>query len=120
MPHYVDGFVVPVPKKNLALYRSISRKCGKIWREHGALEYMECVGDDVKKGKVTSFPQCVKLKPNETVVFSYIVYKSRAHRDRVNKAVMKDPRIVDMMGPEAMPFDVKRMVFGGFKALVEL
>jgi uncharacterized protein YbaA (DUF1428 family) len=117
---YVDGFVVPVPKKSLQAYRRMAQKAGKIWKEHGALEYTECVGDDVKPGKLTSFPQSVKLKPGEIVVFSWIVYKSRAQRDRVNKKVMKDPRLAAMMDPKAMPFDAKRMFFGGFKTLVEL
>src|SRR2546423_14442556 len=114
MAHYVDGFVVPVPKKNVDAYVRMARKAGKIWREHGALEYVECVADDVKPGKRTSFPQSVKLKPAETVVFSYIVYKSRAQRDRVNAKVMKDPRLASMMDPKTMPFDGKRMFFGGF------
>jgi uncharacterized protein YbaA (DUF1428 family) len=117
---YVDGFVVPVPQKNLDAYRSMARKAGKVWREHGALEFRECVADDVKVGKWTSFPQSVKLKPGEIVVFSWIVYKSRAHRDRVNAKVMKDPRLKGMMDPKAMPFDGKRMIYGGFKVLVEL
>lgn len=117
---YVDGFVVPVPKKNLQAYRRIARRAGKIWKEHGALEYIECVGDDVKPGKLTSFPQSVKLKPDEIVVFSWIVYKSRAHRDRVNKKIMADPRLADMMDPKAIPFDSKRMIYGGFKTLVAL
>jgi len=117
---YVDGFVVPVPKKSLAAYRRMARKAGKVWREHGALEYRECVADDVKPGKHTSFPQSVKLKPDEVVVFSYIVYESRAHRNRVNKLVMSDPRLKDMMDPKAMPFDGKRMFWGGFKTLVQL
>ncbi|HEY4774298.1 MAG TPA: DUF1428 domain-containing protein [Xanthobacteraceae bacterium] len=117
---YVDGYVVPVPKKNLAAYRRMARKAGKVWREHGALEFRECVADDVKKGKWTSFPQSVKLKPGETVVFSYIVYKSRSQRDRVLAKVMKDPRLADMMEPSAMPFDGKRMIWGGFKTMVEL
>jgi uncharacterized protein YbaA (DUF1428 family) len=118
---YVDGFIVPVPKENLAAYRRLSRKAGKIWREHGALEYRECVGDDVKKGKLTSFPQSVKLKRGETVVFSWIEYKSRADRDRINAKVMKDPRLADMMdGTTDMPFDSKRMIYGGFKVIVDL
>jgi uncharacterized protein YbaA (DUF1428 family) len=117
---YIDGFVVPVPKNKVDAYRRMARKAGKIWREHGALEYHECVGDDVKPGKVTSFPQSVKLKRGETVVFSWIVYKSRAHRDRVNAKVMKDPRLPGMMDPKDMPFDTKRMFFGGFKTIVEL
>jgi uncharacterized protein YbaA (DUF1428 family) len=117
---YVDGFVVPVPKKNLDAYRSIAKKAGKVWRDHGALEYREFVAEDVKVGKWTSFPRSVKLKPGETVVFSWIVYKSRAHRDRVNKKVMKDPRLEKMMNnPKEMPFDAKRMIYGGFKSLVD-
>ena len=117
---YVDGFVVPVPKKNLKAYLGIAKKAGKIWRDHGALEYREAAADDVKPGKWTSFPQSVKLKKNETVVFSWIVYKSCAHRDRVLKAVMADKRLADMMDPKKMPFDGKRMIYGGFKTLVEL
>ncbi len=120
MPRYVDGFVLPIPKKNVAAYRRIARKAGKIWRDHGALEYLECIADDVKPGKYTSFPQSVKLKPNEVVWFSWILYKSRAHRDRVNAKVMKDPRMVKMSGPNSMPFDGKRMIFGGFEARVDL
>ena len=116
---YVDGFVVPVPKKNMAAYRSMAQKSGKVWRDHGALEVVECVADDVKPGKWTSFPQSVKLKRGEAVVFSYIVYKSRAHRDRVNAKVMKDKRIAPLMDPKAMPFDGKRMFWGGFKVLVD-
>ncbi len=118
--NYVDGFVVPVPKKNLDAYRRMARKAGKIWREHGALEYIECVADDVKPGKRTSFPQSVKLKADEVVVFSYIVYKSRRQRDSVNKKVMSDPRLAEMMDPKALPFDGKRMFFGGFKVMVDL
>jgi uncharacterized protein YbaA (DUF1428 family) len=118
--HYVDGFILAVPKKNLPIYRRMSKKAGKIWREHGALEYRECVADDVKVGKVTSFPRAVKRKPSETVIFSWIVYKSRAHRDAVNAKVMADPRLADMMDPEAMPFDAMRMIYGGFETLVEL
>jgi uncharacterized protein YbaA (DUF1428 family) len=116
---YVDGFVLPVPKRKLEAYRRIARLAGKVWREHGALAYVESAADDVKPGKHTSFPQSVKLKPGETVVFSYIVYKSRAHRDRVNAKVMKDPRLKPMMDPKAMPFDGKRMFWGGFKVIVE-
>jgi uncharacterized protein YbaA (DUF1428 family) len=119
MAHYVDGFVLPVPKRNLDAYRRQARKAGKVWREHGALEYRECVGEDVPKGKVTSFPRSVKLKPGETVVFAWITYKSRAHRDRVNAKVMKDPRLADMMDAKSMPFDAKRMIYGGFEVLVE-
>ena len=117
---YVDGYVVPVPKRNIAAYRRMAQKAGKVWRDHGALEYIECVADDVKPGKHTSFPQSVKLKRGETVVFAYIVYKSRAHRDQVNAKVMKDPRLANMMDPKALPFDGKRMFWGGFKKLVEL
>jgi uncharacterized protein YbaA (DUF1428 family) len=120
MPQYVDGFVVPVPKKKLAAYRALSRKAGKVWREHGAIEYIECAGDDVKPGKLTSFPQSVKLKAGEVVVFSWILYKSRKDRDRINAKVMSDPRLAKMMDPKALPFDGKRMIFGGFKTLVEL
>jgi uncharacterized protein YbaA (DUF1428 family) len=115
---YVDGFIVPVPRKKLAAYRSIAKKAGKVWREHGALEYTECVADDVKKGKWTSFPRSVKLKGGETVVFSWIVYKSRKDRDRVLKKVMSDPRLKKMMNPKAMPFDGKRMIYGGFKTFI--
>ncbi len=117
---YVDGYVVPVPKKNVAAYQRMAQKAGKVWRDHGALEYIECIADDVKPGKLTSFPQSVKLKPGETVVFAYIVYKSRAHRDRVNAKVMKDPRLASMMDPKALPFDGKRMFWGGFKTLVDV
>ena len=120
MAKYVDGFVVPVPKSKLDAYRRMSRKAGKLWKEHGALEYTECVADDAPKGKVTSFPQSVKLKPDELVVFAWIVYKSRKHRDSVNKKVMKDRRLAAMMDPKAMPFDGKRMFWGGFKSIVEL
>ena len=120
MAHYVDGFVVPVPKRKLQAYLKLARKAGKIWREHGALEYRECVADDVKPGKHTSFPQSVKLKPGETVVFSWVIYKSRKQRDRINAKVMKDPRLADMMDPTKLPFDGKRMFWGGFKTIVEL
>jgi uncharacterized protein YbaA (DUF1428 family) len=117
---YVDGFVVPVPKKNLQAYRRLARKAGKIWREHGALEFRECVADDVKVGKWTSFPRSVKLKSGETVIFSWITYKSRAHRDRVNAKVMNDTRLAEMMDPKAMPFDGKRMIYGGFNVLLDV
>jgi uncharacterized protein YbaA (DUF1428 family) len=120
MAHYVDGFVVPVPTANLDAYRRIARKAGKVWVEHGALQYWECVGDDVKPGKVTSFPQAVKLKDGETVVFSWILYRSRRERDRINAKAMKDPRLADMMDPKKMPFDGMRMFWGGFKTIVEL
>ena len=117
---YVDGFVLPVPRRKIAAYRAMARKAGKVWREHGALEFRECVADDVKPGKLTSFPQSVKLKSGETVMFSWIVFKSRADRDRVNAKVMKDKRIAGMMEPGDMPFDVRRMIYGGFKTLVDL
>ena len=119
MANYVDGFVLPVPKKKLAAYRKMATLAGKVWRDHGALEYVECVADDVKPGKVTSFPQSVKLKKGEIVVFSWIIYKSRKDRDRINAKVMKDPRLAKMMDPKSMPFDGKRMFFGGFKIFLE-
>ena len=115
---YVDGFVIPMPRKNLAAYRRLARLGARIWREHGALEYRECVGDDLVVKGVVPFPRLVRLKRGETVLFSWIVFKSRAHRDRVNARVMKDPRMTGMDFKE-MPFDVKRMVYGGFKVLVE-
>jgi uncharacterized protein YbaA (DUF1428 family) len=115
---YVDGFVVPVPKKSVSAYRAMARKAGKVWREYGALEFRECLADDVKVGKWTSFPRSVKLKSGETVVSSWILYKSRAHRDRVLAKVMKDPRLAKMMSAKPMPFDAKRMIYGGFKVLV--
>ena len=118
--NYVDGFVVPVPKSKLAAYRRMARVAGKVWREHGAMEYVECVADDVKPGKYTSFPQSVKLKPGEVVVFSWVVYKSRAQRDRTMKKVMADPRLAEMMNPKNQPFDGKRMFWGGFKTMIEL
>lgn len=116
---YVDGFVVPVPRERLADYRALARKAGKVWMKHGALQYVECVEDDVKPGKRTSFPQAVKLKPDEVVVFSYIVYRSRAHRDRVNAKVMADPLMANM-DMKSVPFDGRRMFWGGFKDLVRL
>ena len=116
---YVDGFIVPVPIKNLPAYRRMSKMMAKVWREHGALEYRECIADDVKTGKVTSFPQSVKLKADETVIFAWIVYKSRAHRDSVNAKAMKDPRLAAMMKQKAMPFDGKRMFYGGFKVMID-
>jgi uncharacterized protein YbaA (DUF1428 family) len=116
---YIDGFIIAVPKKNIDTYRKISRKCGKIWREFGALDYREAVADDVDVGKVTSFPRAVKMKPDETVIFAYILYKSRRDRDRINARVMKDPRLAKMMTPGSMPFDGKRMIVGGFKTIVD-
>ena len=119
MARYVDGFVLPVPRKNLEAYRRMSRKASKVWREHGAVEYLECAGDDLNLKFGVAFPKLAKTKAGETVVFSWIVYKSRAHRDRVNKKVMKDPRIAKMMDPKGMPFDVRRMACGGFKVIVD-
>ena len=115
---YVDGFVVPVPKKNIDAYRQMSETMGKVWKQHGALAYVECIADDVKPGKVTSFPQAVNLKDDEVVVFSWIVYPSRADRDRINAAVMSDPRI--KMDPKTMPFDAMRMFWGGFKVMLAM
>jgi uncharacterized protein YbaA (DUF1428 family) len=120
MPCYVDGFVLPVPKKNLEAYRRMSRRAGKVWREHGALDYRECAADDLPGKRGAGFPGAVKAKRNETVVFAWIVYKSRAHRDRVNAKVMADPRLAKMMGAGEMPFDVARMLYGGFRAIVEV
>ncbi len=117
---YVDGFVVPVPKKNVKKYKALATKAGKIWMEFGALEFRECVADDVRPGKVTSFPQSVKLKKDETVMFSWIVYKSRKDRDRINKKVVMDPRLAKMMQGKENPFDAKRMIYGGFTTLVDL
>jgi uncharacterized protein YbaA (DUF1428 family) len=116
---YVDGYLLPLPKKNLNLYRSMARKAGKVWRDHGALEYRECVGNDLKPKMGAPFPRILRLKPNETVVFSWIVFKSRAHRDSVNAKVMKDPRMAKMMEEGPMPFDGKRMFYGGFKVIVD-
>lgn len=120
MPRYVDGFVLPVPTDKLAAYRRMARLAGKVWMEHGALEFRENVAEDVKPGKLTSFPQSVKLKAGETVVFSWIVFKSRKHRDSVNAKVMADPRLEAMMQGKEMPFDGKRMFWGGFTGIVEM
>ncbi len=118
---YVDGFVVPVPKKKLSAYKRMAAKAGKIWREFGATAFYECAADDVSFGKRTSFPRSVKLKPSETVVFSFIIYRSRAERDRINAKVMKDPRLARMMNNKNdVPFDMKRMIYGGFKAIVKI
>ena len=117
---YVDGFVTPVPKRNVAKYLRLSRTFGKVWRDHGALDFRESIADDVKWGKRTSFLRAVKRKPGETVFFSYIVYKSRAHRDSVNARAMKDKRVADVMNPKALPFDGRRMIWGGFKVVVDL
>ena len=118
--NYVDGFIVPVPKNKLKAYVKLARLAGRVWKSHGALAYVECVADDVKKGKWTSFPRSVKLKRNETVIFSYIVYKSRKQRDTIMGKVMKDKRLAGMMDMTKMPFDGKRMIFGGFKNIVEM
>jgi uncharacterized protein YbaA (DUF1428 family) len=117
---YVDGYVLPVPKKHVQAYRRIAQKAGRIWREHGALEYRECIGDDLDVKMGMSFARSIKLKRGETVVFAWIVFKSRAHRDGVNAKVMKDPRIAKMVDPKSMPFDPKRMVYGGFKIMVDV
>jgi uncharacterized protein YbaA (DUF1428 family) len=119
MGKYVDAFVLPVPKTNIETYRRFAQENGKLWREHGALEYTECIADDVKPGEVTSFPQSVKLKPDETVAFAWIVYESREHRDAVNEKVMKDPRMANM-DPKSFPFDGMRMFWGGFEVLIEV
>jgi uncharacterized protein YbaA (DUF1428 family) len=116
---YVDGFVLPVPKKNIESYRRMSQKAGKVWRDHGALDYRECVGDDLNVKMAMPFPRLLKLKRGETAVFAWITYKSRAHRDRVIAKVMKDPRLAKMMDMKAMPFNPKRMAYGGFKVLVD-
>jgi uncharacterized protein YbaA (DUF1428 family) len=119
MALYVDGFLLPVPKKNIATYRRIARKASKLWKEHGALEYRECVGDDLNVKMGLPFPKGIKTKPGETIVFAYIVHKSRAQRDKVNAKVMKDPRVHALCNPKDMPFDCARMMYGGFKTIVE-
>ena len=119
MAHYVDGFVLPVPKRKIGVYRRMAQKAGKVWREHGAVDYRECVGEDLNVKMALPFTRGIKSKPGETVVFAWIVFKSRAHRDRVNARVMKDPRLAKMMDPADMPFDCKRMLYGGFKTIVE-
>jgi uncharacterized protein YbaA (DUF1428 family) len=116
---YVDGYILPVPKKNLDAYRAMAEKAGAVWKKHGAIDYVECIAEDVKPGKVTSFPQAVKLEPDETVIFAWITYKSREDRDRVNAAVMKDP-LMDHHDAKSMPFDGQRMFWGGFDKFVEL
>ena len=117
MSRYVDGFVLPVPKSKMGEYRELAELAGKIWREYGALDYVECIADDVKPGKLTSFPQAVQLRDDETVIFAWIVYESREQRDAINEKVMKDPRLAGM-GPENTPFDGKRMIWGGFQEVV--
>lgn len=116
---YVDGFVVPVPKNKIGAYKKMAKLGSKVWRDHGAIDYRECVADDVSVGKRTSFPRSVKMKPGETVVFAWITYKSRKDRDRINKKVMQDPRLKNFMDPKKMPFDAKRMFWGGFKTIVK-
>jgi len=120
MAHYVDGFVLPVPQDKLDAYVEMAREAGKLWREHGALEFRECVADDVKVGELTSFPRSVHLEEGETVVFSWITFESREQRDRVNAKVMEDPRLKELMDEESMPFDAKRMIYGGFSVAVEV
>jgi uncharacterized protein YbaA (DUF1428 family) len=120
MAHYVDGYVVPVPKSKVDDYRKMAEQAGKVWMEHGALQFTECLADDVKPGKVTSFPQAVQLKDDEVVIFSWILYESREQRDKVNEKVMNDPRLKDMMDPKKVPFDGMRMFWGGFKTMVEM
>jgi uncharacterized protein YbaA (DUF1428 family) len=117
---YVDGFVLPVPKKKIAVYRKIARFAGRIWREHGAIEYRECCGEDLRVKMGVAFPKLAKAKSTETVFFSWITYKSRKHRDAVMKKVMTDKRLADMMNPKSMPFDTKRMIFGGFKSFIDM
>ena len=119
MARYVDGFVIPIQKRKLKDYLRMAKLGAKLWKEYGALEFKECIADDVKKGKWTSFPRSVKLKPTETVMFSYIVYKSRKDRDRINAKVMKDNRIAGM-DMKDMPFDGRRMIYGGFNVLVDV
>ena len=120
MSRYADGFLLSVPKRKLDAYRKISQKAGKIWKEYGALEYVECAGDDLKVKMGLPFKKAARTKAGETVVFSWILYKSRADRDRINKKVMKDPRLADMMDPKSMPFDMKRMAYGGFRVMIDL
>jgi uncharacterized protein YbaA (DUF1428 family) len=119
MPRYADGFVFPIPKKNLRTYKRIAQAAGRIWMEYGALEYRECIGDDLKVKGAVAFPRLARAKRGETVVFSWIVYKSRADRNRIVAKLMKDPRITSMMNNTSMPFDMKRMAYGGFRVLVD-
>ena len=119
MPKYVDAFVVPIPKKNVAAYKKMAELGRKVWMEHGALDYKECIAEDMTAPWAMTFPKGIKARSSETVVFSWIVYKSRKHRDGVNKAVMKDPRLTAGMDQKKMPFDVKRMLYGGFEVLVD-
>ncbi len=116
---YVDGFLLPVPKRNLKSYQTIAKKAAKIWKEHGALDYKECVGEDLMIKGMRSFKQTTPMKPGDSIIFAFIVYKSRAHRDKVNAKVMQDPRLAKMCDPKSMPFDVTRMAYGGFKVIVE-
>ena len=116
---YIDGFVIPLPRDKVGAYKEMAAKCGQIWREHGALRFVECIGDDVKPGKLTSFPQSVMLNDDEVVVFSWIEYASRSARDAINDKVMSDPRMTELMKPENLPFDGKRMIYGGFESMLE-
>jgi len=118
MPLYVDGYVIPIPRRKVAAYRRIAQRAGKVWRDHGALEFRECVGDDLAVKGLVPFPRLARARRGETVLFSWVVYRSRAHRDRVNKKVQKDPRIAAMSNEE-MPVDMRRMAYGGFKVLVD-
>ena len=120
MARYVDGFVLPVKTDRLNDYKKLARLAAKVWKEYGAVDYVECVADDVQPGKVTSFPQSVKLKADEVVIFAWISYKSRAQRDRILKKVMSDPRLAQMNDPKTLPFDTKRMFWGGFKSIVDV
>jgi uncharacterized protein YbaA (DUF1428 family) len=119
MARYVDGFLIPIPRQNVAAYRRLAQKACKVWMEHGALEYRECIGDDMSPKMPATFPKMLENKRGDTVIFSWIVYKSKQHRDRVIAKVMKDPRILAMMDPENNPFDVERMLYGGFRVMVE-
>jgi uncharacterized protein YbaA (DUF1428 family) len=115
---YVDGFVMAIPRRKLKEYRRLAQRAGKIWKEYGALQYRECTGDDLKVKFGIAFPKLIKQKPSEVVVFSWITYKSKGQRNRIMKKVMEDPRLADMMDPDNMPFDMKRMAYGGFKTIV--
>jgi uncharacterized protein YbaA (DUF1428 family) len=119
MPQYIDGYVLPVPNNQIDAYRRMAAEAGKVWREHGALEYWECVGDDLDMKEMVPFPRIIESKPNETVIFACVVFQSRSHRDEVNAKVMKDPRLRKVMDPQEMPFDTKRMAYGGFRTIVE-
>lgn len=119
MARYVDGYLLPIPKKNIKAYQKVAAKGAKLWKEHGALQYCECVGEELKASFGVPFTKPLKAKAGETVVFAFVVFKSRAHRDKVNKAVMSDPRLMSICDPKKMPFDCKRMVYSGFETLVD-